>query len=281
MINKINSYCLICTTVLPIVMAGCTREESSNINNAIAKTTDNFCPVMKTRHWHAWIDRVGKEKSRLNISGEVDLPTPGYEVEWQPGILDRRVPPAQSITLSFSPPEGMVAQVITPTKLNFTMPTSILKYRSVIVYCGNQLLAKIPDVTPQEKTAFPIEVDTFTYDELFDAGGGGCGMSLWSITATLQQTGFLFFHGLDDAKALMVFDGKMTNLIKTSSQGEDFYGQHTEQVFMTEDGKISVKVNVRLGTEGEIESINIPSGIIAITAEDRTQEFPIVGDAGC
>ena len=113
-------------------------------------TNNSFCPVIETRNWHAWIDGFGEEELRLNISGEVDLPTPGYQVEWQQGILDRRQPPTQRISLSLIPPEAMVIQVITPTKVNFTMATSILEYRSVMIYCGDQLLAEIPDVTPQE-----------------------------------------------------------------------------------------------------------------------------------
>ena len=290
MLTKINSYFFTCTTVLSLVTAGCTSvgnvetktEENSNSNSEMAQTIDNsLCPVMETRNWHAWIDRVGEKESRLNIWGEIDLPTPGYTVEWQPGILDRRQPPAQRINLSPVPPEGMVTQVITPTKVNFTMPTSILEYRLVMIYCGDKLLAEIPDVTPQEKANVPIKVGTFTTDELFDAGGGGCGMSLWQAKTNPQQEGFLFFHGLEDAKALMAFDGKMTNLMRKASQGKEFYGQKTEQVFVTEDEKISVKVNVSLGAEGEIESVNIPSGTITVTAEDKTQEFSIVGDAGC
>ena len=290
MLTKINSYFLTCTTVLSFVTAGCTinskietkTEEDLNFNSAIAQNTNNsFCPVLETRNWHAWIERVGEDGARLNISGEVSLPTPGYQVEWQPGILDRRKPPAQRISVSFLPPEGIVAQVITPTKINYTMSTSILEYRSVMISCGDKLLAEIPHVIPQEKANLPIKVGTFTTDELFAAGGGGCGMSLWPVNTNPQQEGFLFFHGLGDSKALMLFDGKMTNLSRKASQGEEFYGQQTQQVFMTEDGKISVEVTVNLGAEGEIESVNISNGTITVTAEDKTQKFSVVGDAGC
>lgn len=288
MFAKIHSYLLTPLAILAVVTAGCTidrkieakTETNLNPNKEVAQNTVN-CPVMESRNWHAWIDRVNENESRLNISGEVDLPTPGYKVEWKPGILDRRQPPAQRISLSLTPPEGMVIQVITPTKVNFTMPTKILEYRSVAIYCGDKLLVEIPEVTPQEKGTLPVKVGTFTTDELFDAGGGGCGMSLWETKTNPQEAGFLFFHGLEDAKALMVFDDKMTDLTKTASQGKEFYGQTTEQTFITEDGKISIEVNVSLGAEGETESVSIPSGKITITAEDKTQEFSVTGDAGC
>lgn len=63
----------------------------------------------------------------------------------------------------------------------------------------------------------PIMVDTFTTDELFEAGGGGCGMSLWKPDSNTQQDGFLFFNGLDESPALMVFDGEITPLRRTLS----------------------------------------------------------------
>ena len=107
------------------------------------------CP-MESRNWLASIDRTTEDEPRLNISGEVDLPTPGYQVEWQPGILDRKNPPTQRISISFIPPEGIVTQVITPTEVSFTMPSPIPKYRSVAIYCSDKLLTDISDVMPSE-----------------------------------------------------------------------------------------------------------------------------------
>ena len=296
---KINSSLFSFVVTLFLLIAGCNNnfqteantKEQQNIDNAIspkarhsviAETTEHSsCPVMGSRNWHAWIDRVAENESRLNISGEVDLPTPGYQVEVKPGILDRRKPPAQRFSLSFTPPDGIVAQVITPTKVSYTMSTSILEYRSVIIYCGDKLLAEIPDVTPQETATFPIEVGTFTTDDLFEAGGGGCGMTLWESNTNAQQAGFLFFHGLEDAAAFMVFDEKITTLSRTIAEGNDFYGQKTEQTFVTDNQAITIRVNVNLGTEGEIESVNIPSGTIIVATQGKTKEFSVIGDAGC
>lgn len=160
---KINSRFLTCTAILALTITGCSTspkaetktEENTNSNSsAIAETTEttdnSFCPVMESRNWNAWIDRVAEKEPRLNIAGEVDLPTPGYQVEWQPGILDRRNPPSQRISISLIPPEAVTIQVITPTKVSFTMPSPILKYHSVAIYCGGELLAEIPSVTPSE-----------------------------------------------------------------------------------------------------------------------------------
>ena len=140
---------------LGILLASCSTQanipEEQNTTEELTQPEDTTsCSVMESRNWHAWIDLVAEDEPRLNISGEVDLPTPGYKVEWQPGILDRRNPPAQRISISLIPPEGIVTQVITPTEVSFTMRSPILKYRSVAIYCGDNLLADIPDVMPSE-----------------------------------------------------------------------------------------------------------------------------------
>ncbi|MGK7937063.1 MAG: hypothetical protein AB4206_14920 [Xenococcaceae cyanobacterium] len=133
----------------------------------------------------------------------------------------------------------------------------------------------------KETSTLSVEVGRFTTDELFEAGGGGCGMSLWKPETNPQKDGLLFFHGLEDAMSFMVFDGKMAKLNRTNSSGEDFYGQKTDQTFITEDNKITVEVKITPGAAGEIESVSIPSGTITVITEGQTQELPVVGDAGC
>ena len=287
---RVNYFFLTFVVTLSLLIAGCiynsqtktNTEEQQNIDNASVKTTDSsVCPVVASRNWHAWIDPVAGNEPRLNISGEVDLPTPGYQVEVKPGILDRRQPPAQRFSLSLTPPDGIVTQVITPTKVSYTMPKSLWEYRSIMIYCGEKLLADIPDVTPQETAALPIEVGTFTMDELFEAGGGGCGMTLWQAANNVPQEGLLFFHGIEDDPAFMVFDNQMTTLSRKVGEGKDFYGNKTEQKFVSQDQAITVQVNVNLGNKGEIESINIPSGEIIVTTQGKIKEFAVMGDAGC
>ena len=144
------AFKLIFSLVLMGIVTSCSSQtnipEKQSTHEESAKPLNNpSCPAMESRNWHAWIDRVAENEPRLNITGEVDLPTPGYKVEWQPGISDRRKPTTQRISISFVPPEGIVAQVITPTEVSFTMPSPILEYRSVMIYCGDKLLAEIPN----------------------------------------------------------------------------------------------------------------------------------------
>ena len=121
--------------VLAGIVTSCSTQanlrEQQNIEEQVVEptntTTSTSCPAVESRNWHAWIDRVAENEPRLVISGEVDLPTPGYKTEWQPGILDRRQPPTQRLSISFTPPDGIVAQVITPTEVSFTMPSPVLE----------------------------------------------------------------------------------------------------------------------------------------------------------
>ena len=141
--------------ILTGIVTGCSQANLLKAQNAPEKqnikvTDTTSCPASSSRNWHAWIDRVAENEPRLVISGEVDLPTPGYKAEWRSGILDRQQPPAQRLSISFIPPDGMVTQVITPTKVNFTMPSLVLEYSSVMIYCDDKLLADIPDVVPTD-----------------------------------------------------------------------------------------------------------------------------------
>ena len=90
------------------------------------------CPVIESRDWAAWIDAQpgpGAER-RLIVTGEVDLPTPGYGVEWRVGPADRRLPPAQYLDLVLTPPSGVVIQVVAPTPVRFETPAVYPQYRA-------------------------------------------------------------------------------------------------------------------------------------------------------
>ena len=112
----------------------------------------NECPVYESRHWHAWIDRYSSTEgtNRLNITGQIDLPTPGYTINWKTGIQDRAMPPSQRFILELIPPDGMAMQMISPTNVSFKTETPLLEFREVLIYCGDKLLATMPYVTPTE-----------------------------------------------------------------------------------------------------------------------------------
>jgi hypothetical protein len=111
------------------------------------------CPVIDSRNWSAWIDAMpGPGPSpdsgglRLNISGEIDLPTPGYTVEWREGPADRAQPPGLRMRLVLTRPSGMVTQVITPTPVKYSGKSFAPAYRMIIIGCGDKVLATITDI---------------------------------------------------------------------------------------------------------------------------------------
>lgn len=109
------------------------------------------CPVIESANWHAWVDppRDGAE-GVLRVVGRVDLPTPGYGFSWALGPTDRAMPPGQRIRLEFTPPDGIVPQVVTGMDLKIDAPTPFREYRTVIVACGDQTLHEFGPVTPLE-----------------------------------------------------------------------------------------------------------------------------------
>lgn len=130
-----------------------------------------------------------------------------------------------------------------------------------------------------------ISVTSFTVDQLFEQGGGGCGMSLWQPEAGLRPAGLLFFNRAhqkeSDAFTLMQINGEFVRFRRIGATGQAFYGQKTSQTFTSQDGKIQLQVNVQLGQPGEIESIAIAQGTIQITLNAKTLTIPVQGDAGC
>ncbi len=136
------------------------------------------------------------------------------------------------------------------------------------------------DATTTASALTAVNIGKFTSDELFEAGGGGCGMSLKTVNGNWQEGG-LFFHGIENEPAFMKIDGNLVQLTRTAAQGESFYGQQTQQTFTNGDGTFLVEVLVTLGEPGEIESVNIPEGMMMVDQGGTQVEIPVEGDAGC
>ena len=137
--------------------------------------------------------------------------------------------------------------------------------------------ANTAEVTPE---GFPFAVSTFTFNQLSEADEGGCGMSLWRAGESPRSDGILLFNGVE-GMALMMFDDEFEKLDRTDASGEEFYGQQSQQTFETADGATTVRINVTLGEPGEIESVEISDGTLAVEAQGITTEIPVEGDAGC
>ncbi|MBF18484.1 MAG: hypothetical protein CME88_08915 [Hirschia sp.] len=110
------------------------------------------CPVMDSRNWKAWIspspesDTIGT----LHVTGQVQLPKPGYGETWTLGISDRSMMPRQFLDLDLSEPEGMVMQVVTWRQVSFSTPAISEIYNAIIINCGGDVLETINSAEPED-----------------------------------------------------------------------------------------------------------------------------------
>lgn len=105
------------------------------------------CPVIESRDWIARVSAgTADGGARLLVTGELDLPTPGYTVTLKEGPADRRMPPAQHLLLELTPPDGMVSQAITTVAVRYEGVAAYPEYRAILVQCHNRVLATITEV---------------------------------------------------------------------------------------------------------------------------------------
>lgn len=154
------------TSIALVALAGCAAEteveeasaseeaspETAMDEPAMASTESAACPVIDSRNWTAWVNAMPGPDSqmKLYVTGEIDLPTPGYEISWTEGMADRSMTPVQRLMLTVTPPDGMAAQVITTESVRYEGPALVKTYGGVIVMCGGSPLAEIDDVTVAE-----------------------------------------------------------------------------------------------------------------------------------
>ncbi|BAY09684.1 hypothetical protein [Calothrix sp. NIES-2098] len=110
--------------------------------------------------------------------------------------------------------------------------------------------------------------------------GHGCGMTLWKPSSA-HKNRFILFNGLTNNSMEMMVNGKIIKFNRVKANGQAFYGQKTFQTFSSQDRKITVDVAVKLGAEGEIESVAIKEGTVTVNQNGKKVKIPVVGDAGC
>lgn len=129
-----------------------TEESESSAAESIEMANaegQDACPVLESHDWRAWVNaQPGPDASAtLIVEGNVVMPTPGYAFSWEEGMADRSAIPMQRLHLAVSPPDGMVAQVITTEAVRYEGPAIAQNYRAVVVMCGDEQLVEIADVT--------------------------------------------------------------------------------------------------------------------------------------
>lgn len=126
-------------------------DTSAQETSAKRKATDQPakpCPILASRGWKAKLASDPRKRGvrHLVVTGEIDLPTPGYKVTWKMGPADRANPPGQRIELILTPPDGIVLQAVTPTKVKIKAKAVFSRYREIIVRCGDSVVASIKKI---------------------------------------------------------------------------------------------------------------------------------------
>ena len=130
-----------------LLLSACANGGSDSGDGAPGENTPTAaCAAISSSNWSAWIDAEPPGPSTLHIRGDVELPTPGYRASWRVGAADRRLPPGQTMHLTFEPPEGIVAQVVTTQSVAYANDAAYPEYRLIRVMCGDTELAEITDI---------------------------------------------------------------------------------------------------------------------------------------
>lgn len=135
-----------------IALTGCqgmSNDKPSDMpisDNGQAQNSEQ-CVIYDTRDWQASITPlIGSDNTYvLTVSGQVDLPSPAYQVVWQKGPIDRANPPSLRLKLTtLNATDGASIQVITAAKIEYTLETPLPAMRNVMVSCGDSVVATIP-----------------------------------------------------------------------------------------------------------------------------------------
>ncbi len=155
-----NARLSLLTSIALIALAGCAPAEveedvageeidaTQPEDTAMAPDDSEACPVIASRNWEAWVNAMPGPDSQMKliVIGEIDLPTPGFEISWREGMADRSATPVQRLLLTATPPGGIVTPATATESVRYEGPALTRTYGGVIIMCGGSPLAQIDDV---------------------------------------------------------------------------------------------------------------------------------------
>lgn len=110
---------------------------------AVKQTAD--CPLISSNNWQAQFVSTDGQR-QLKLSGDIELPNPGFAVTIEAGVADRSLKPTQHFHVKLERLSGMHIQVITPMSLEQLSPVIAPEYTSIVIHCGEQTLTTITDI---------------------------------------------------------------------------------------------------------------------------------------
>ena len=119
------------------------ESKMQDTTSTLKQTAD--CPLISSNNWQAQLVSVDGQR-QLKLSGDIELPNPGFAVTIEPGIADRSIKPTQHFHLKLDRLDGLHIQVITPMSFEQLNPAIATEYTSIVIHCGEQTLSTITDV---------------------------------------------------------------------------------------------------------------------------------------
>lgn len=105
------------------------------------------CNILGADDLQLWIDAMpGPGSPRMIINFTATTPTPGYAVEGKVATIKERMPPIYVIDLTTTPPDGIVAQVVTKSEVKLAIPIAYDTTSSVEILCDGKILFEVDEV---------------------------------------------------------------------------------------------------------------------------------------
>lgn len=134
-----------------LALAGCQQQDAATSTEAPAAETTTTeaatttpaslpCGVIDQRNWTA--EFSAGARATLAISGEVDLPRPGYSVSLARDPADSANSTEPHLLLTITPPSTPSADVVTPHPVRYFGPASVL-YTTVHITCDDAPLTDV------------------------------------------------------------------------------------------------------------------------------------------
>ena len=134
---------------LLIIGSACHANElPREVDKSSKKTIDGLkitsrCPLISSQNWSASIAPADNNESTLYISGDVELPNPGYSVTIEDGIIDKNEEVRQEFNIKIERLDGFHIQAISPMTLKHSTKAIADKYHAIVINCAGTAIAKI------------------------------------------------------------------------------------------------------------------------------------------
>ncbi|MEO1070530.1 MAG: hypothetical protein AAFW95_15690 [Cyanobacteria bacterium J06638_6] len=151
-----------------------------------------------------------------------------------------------------------------------------------LVACNSTTPEPTPSPSPEPMPT--LEIGTFTFDEIELAG---CGMTLYPPDSDPRSDGVYLFNGiagqddLPEGTLRMKIDDSIVKFERIAGEGEEFYGQFSEQTFESLDGTLTAEVEAAVTSEGPDPEVVTVAGTITVISGEQEVTVAAVGDAGC